>query len=79
MNEQFLMRPGDTFVCDECGCSFMVESGPKDTSMAMQAPQCCCGHQMHKQDSMQADTQRMNRHSEMDALNSGTMHPMMRD
>jgi hypothetical protein len=48
-NEAFIMRPGDTFVADECGCSFTVESGPGDESMAQQAPTCCCGHQMHKE------------------------------
>jgi hypothetical protein len=50
MDEQYVMRPGDTFVAPECGCSFTVESGPSDESMAMQAPRCCCGHEMHKQD-----------------------------
>lgn len=49
MNEAFLMRPGDTFVADECGCSFTVESGPQDEGMARQAPRCCCGHEMKKQ------------------------------
>jgi hypothetical protein len=48
MNEQFIMRPGDTFVADECGCSFTVASGPGDENMATQAPTCCCGHQMRK-------------------------------
>ncbi|MES2464632.1 MAG: hypothetical protein V4671_29060 [Armatimonadota bacterium] len=48
-NEAFIMRPGDTFVADECGCSFTVESGPGDASMAKQPPTCCCGHQMHKE------------------------------
>ena len=50
MNERFVMRPGDTFVAEECGCSFTVESGPSDESMATQAPRCCCGHEMRKQD-----------------------------
>lgn len=49
MNEAFAMRPGDTFVADECGCSFTVESGPNDTSMVKQAPRCCCGHEMRKE------------------------------
>lgn len=49
MNEQFVMRPGDTFVAEECGCAFTVESGPADESMARQAPRCCCGHEMIKQ------------------------------
>lgn len=48
-NETFIMRPGDTFVAEECGCSFTVESGPSDESMAAQAPTCCCGHRMHKE------------------------------
>src|SRR5688500_4999215 len=48
MNDPFLMRPGDTFVADECGCSFTVESGPRDAGMARQAPRCCCGHEMKK-------------------------------
>ncbi len=43
------MRPGDTFVAEECGCSFTVESGPDDEGMARQAPTCCCGHRMKKQ------------------------------
>lgn len=50
MNEKWMMRPGDTFSCEECGCSFTVESGPSDMSMVRQAPQCCCGHQMRKED-----------------------------
>ena len=50
MNERFLMRPGDTFVAEECGCSFTVASGPSDENMASQAPRCCCGHEMVKQD-----------------------------
>lgn len=49
MNEEFVMRPGDTFVAEECGCSFTVESGPHDEGMARQAPTCCCGHRMKKQ------------------------------
>jgi len=49
MNEEFIMRPGDVFVADECGCSVSVHTGPSDESMAMQAPMCCCGHPMHKQ------------------------------
>lgn len=49
MNEQFIMRAGDTFVAEECGCSFTTESGPSDEGMVRQAPQCCCGHQMVKQ------------------------------
>ena len=48
-NERFIMRPGDTFVAKECGCSFTVESGPNDEHMATQAPRCCCGHEMVKQ------------------------------
>ncbi len=48
-NDAFMMRPGDTFVADECGCSFTVESGPRDEHMAKQAPTCCCGHKMHKE------------------------------
>jgi len=52
MNNDFgqqVMRPGDTFVSDECECSFTVESGPSDPSMVRQAPVCCCGHFMHKE------------------------------
>ena len=49
MNEQFIMRPGDTFVAPECGCAFTVTAGPRDESMSMQAPRCCCGHEMKKQ------------------------------
>lgn len=49
MNEEYIMRPGDTFIAEECGCSFTVESGPGDESMAKQAPRCCCGHEMIKQ------------------------------
>lgn len=49
MNEQYVMRPGDTFVAAECGCSFTVTSGPRDETMASQAPRCCCGHEMKKQ------------------------------
>ena len=49
MNEQNIMRPGDTFVAEECGCSFTVTSGPRDEKMASQAPRCCCGHEMKKQ------------------------------
>lgn len=49
MNEEYVMRPGDTFIADECGCSFTVESGPSDEHMARQAPRCCCGHEMHKE------------------------------
>ena len=51
MNEQYTMRPGDTFAAKECGCSFMVETGPSNESMVKQAPQCCCGHSMVKQPS----------------------------
>jgi hypothetical protein len=47
--EQFVMRPGDTFVADECGCSFTVESGPNDPSTVRQAPTCCCGHAMRRE------------------------------
>jgi len=46
--EQQIMRPGDTFVAEECGCSFTVESGPRDENMVTQAPMCCCGHSMVK-------------------------------
>jgi hypothetical protein len=49
-SEQWIMRPGDVFVAKECGCSFTVDSGPVDESMAKQAPRCCCGHDMVKQD-----------------------------
>jgi hypothetical protein len=49
MNEQYIMRPGDTFRAQECGCSFTVTSGPRDENMATQAPRCCCGHEMVKQ------------------------------
>jgi hypothetical protein len=48
MNEQFIMRPGDTFVAPECGCAFTVTAGPRDESMSAQAPRCCCGHEMKK-------------------------------
>lgn len=47
--EPYAMRPGDTFVADECGCSFTVESGPRQESGVRQAPVCCCGHAMHKE------------------------------
>jgi hypothetical protein len=47
--ERNIMRPGDTFVAPECGCSFTVASGPSDENMAVQAPRCCCGHEMVKQ------------------------------
>jgi hypothetical protein len=50
MNEQYLMRPGETFTAKECGCSFTVRSGPRDASMVRQAPRCCCGHEMKKQE-----------------------------
>lgn len=50
MNEQFIMRPGDKFIAEECGCSFTVTSGPTEESMASEAPRCCCGHPMHKQE-----------------------------
>ena len=52
MNQQietFIMRPGDMFVAEECGCSFTVETGPSHESMAKQPPTCCCGHPMHKE------------------------------
>jgi len=48
MNEKYIMRPGDTFVAQECGCAFVVQSGPDDPSMVQQAPRCCCGHKMVK-------------------------------
>lgn len=48
MNEQYIMRPGDTFVAQECGCSFVTQTGPDDPEMAQQAPRCCCGHEMVK-------------------------------
>lgn len=50
MNEQNIMRPGDTFVARECGCAFTVTAGPRDESMVKQAPRCCCGHEMKKQE-----------------------------
>jgi hypothetical protein len=50
MNEQYLMKPGETFVARECGCSFTVKSGPRDESKVKQAPRCCCGHEMVKQE-----------------------------
>jgi hypothetical protein len=49
-NQEHVMRPGETFRADECGCSFTVQSGPRDESMVRQAPQCCCGHEMKKQE-----------------------------
>jgi len=48
MNEEYIMRPGDTFVAQECGCSFVVQTGPDDPSQVKQAPRCCCGHEMVK-------------------------------
>ena len=48
MDERYIMRPGDTFVAQACGCSFVVQTGPIDPSMAEQAPRCCCGHEMVK-------------------------------
>lgn len=50
MKDQTVMRPGDTFVAPECGCAFTVTAGPRDESMAKQAPRCCCGHEMRKQE-----------------------------
>lgn len=52
MNEQYIMRPGETFTAPQCGCSFTVQAGPKDDKMAKQAPVCCCGHAMVKQPTM---------------------------
>lgn len=49
MQDEFVMHPGDRFVATKCGCSFTTDSGPRDASMAMQAPRCCCGHEMVKQ------------------------------
>lgn len=46
--EQIIMRPGDRFVAHECGCAFTVDTGPRDESMATEAPRCCCGHAMVK-------------------------------
>jgi hypothetical protein len=48
MNEDYTMRPGDTFVAQECGCAFVVQSGPQNLEMVQQAPRCCCGHEMIK-------------------------------
>lgn len=48
MDERYIMRPGDTFVAQECGCSFVVQTGPTDPNIAQQAPRCCCGHEMIK-------------------------------
>lgn len=48
MNEEYVMRPGETFVAEACGCSFVVESGPNDEQRVKQAPQCCCEHSMKK-------------------------------
>lgn len=56
MNEQVVMRPGDTFVAPECGCAFTVTAGPRDEQMSMQAPRCCCGHEMKKQTSVGSTT-----------------------
>ena len=53
--EQQIMRPGDTFVAEECGCSYTVGSGPSDESMVTQAPVCCCGHSMVKRSGGQTD------------------------
>ena len=53
MNENQLMRPGETFVARECGCSFTVRTGPNDEKMVKQAPQCCCGHEMVKESAQQ--------------------------
>jgi hypothetical protein len=49
VNDQQVMHPGDRFVAPECGCSFTVESGPRDEGMATQAPRCCCEHEMKKE------------------------------
>ncbi len=51
MNDDYVMRPGDKFVASECGCSVTVITGPSDPSMAVQAPRCCCGHDMVKSNS----------------------------
>jgi|GEM_PF-5046929 hypothetical protein len=48
MNEDYVMRPGDRFVAQECGCAMTVISGPNEAMMAIQAPRCCCGHEMIK-------------------------------
>lgn len=50
MKEQYVMRPGDRFVANECGCAFTVTAGPRDDKMVRQAPVCCCGHEMVKQE-----------------------------
>lgn len=49
MNDAFVMRPGDRFVARDCGCAFVVDSGPKDITAVRQAPRCCCGHSMVKE------------------------------
>ena len=49
MNDEQVMRPGDRFVAEECGCAFTVQSGPLDETMVKQATQCCCGPQMKKE------------------------------
>lgn len=64
MNDEFVMRPGDVFVAEECGCSFTVVNGPDDEGMAAQAPRCCCGHAMKKRapdnNSISGDSQMTN-------------------
>ena len=82
MNEQFIMHPGDTFVAEDCGCSFTVVSGPDDDSMATEAPRCCCGHPMHKQGSRQpsGETAQSMANSDMSHGEEGmSTPPMMRD
>ncbi|MDR3706878.1 MAG: hypothetical protein P4L33_01145 [Capsulimonadaceae bacterium] len=48
MSTEYLMRPGDRFEAIECGCAFIVESGPISAALASQPPRCCCGHAMHR-------------------------------
>lgn len=74
--EQFLMRPGDTFVARECGCSFTVTSGPSDESMVSQAPTCCCGHPMVKQTGANQNNQSMTGMSVDDTSSNGAPQAM---
>ncbi len=48
MNDDYVMRPGDTFVARECGCAVTAITGPTDVAMAIAPPKCCCGHDMIK-------------------------------
>jgi len=48
MNENYMMQRGDVFVAEECGCTITVLEGPRDLTMALTPPRCCCGNEMVK-------------------------------